>query len=139
MSTRERIHRALGDLAVRSYLHQAEVAAGLELHPTDHQALQWLRQAGPASAGQLATALGVTSGGATAVVDRLVERGFVERGADPSDRRRVLVALVEGEARRALAGRYAGVADRVERVLEGRTEAEREVIAGFLEELTSRP
>jgi DNA-binding MarR family transcriptional regulator len=39
----------------------------------------------------LARALGFTTGGVTTVIDRLEEAGYLQRKADPSDRRRVVL------------------------------------------------
>jgi hypothetical protein len=46
---------------------------------------------GAQSAGQLGTALQLSSGAVTGVVDRLVARGFALRDVDPADRRRIVV------------------------------------------------
>ncbi|MEZ4507708.1 MAG: MarR family transcriptional regulator, partial [Thermomicrobiales bacterium] len=47
------------------------------------------------SMGELASGLAVSLPSASELVDRLIERGLVEKSVDPSDRRRVLVALTE--------------------------------------------
>ncbi len=47
----------------------------------------------PVTARKIAEALGLTPGGVTALVDRLEERGWVQRGKHPDDRRAVLVHL----------------------------------------------
>jgi DNA-binding MarR family transcriptional regulator len=60
--------------------------------------LATLRRSGPPyrlSAGSLAAAMMMSSGGTTARLDRLEQRGLVHRSADPDDRRGVLVALTE--------------------------------------------
>ena len=44
-----------------------------------------------ATPGSLAEALGLTSGSITVMLDRLESAGYVERAADPADRRRFLV------------------------------------------------
>lgn len=62
------------------------------LHPTDLRCLEEL-QSGPITAGELATAAGLTRGATTALIDRLVTAGFAERRPDPSDRRSVRIAL----------------------------------------------
>jgi DNA-binding MarR family transcriptional regulator len=67
------------------------------LNRTDLRALQALRGGGM-TAGNLARALGVTSGATTRVIDSLVASGRVARGPDPTDRRRVLVRLTPGAA-----------------------------------------
>jgi DNA-binding MarR family transcriptional regulator len=47
------------------------------------------------SAGELSREAGLTSGAITAVIDRLERLGYVQRIADPKDRRRVLVELTD--------------------------------------------
>ncbi|MBC1239666.1 MarR family transcriptional regulator [Nostoc linckia z18] len=48
-----------------------------------------------ASLSDLAEHLGVTSATASATIERLVQRNFVQRNADPQERRRVLLNLTE--------------------------------------------
>lgn len=48
-----------------------------------------------ATASQLATHLGVTKQAAAQLVDHLVERGYLQREIDPSDRRARLLVLTE--------------------------------------------
>lgn len=75
---------------------------GLDVHEFD--VLAALRREGvpyQLSPGQLTAATHVTSGTMTHRIDRLVSRGFVERGSDPSDGRAVRVRLTE-EGRRVV-------------------------------------
>jgi len=51
---------------------------------------------GSAAATALADHLAISRPNVTAIVDGLVERGFVERRTDPSDRRRVRHSLTDG-------------------------------------------
>jgi DNA-binding MarR family transcriptional regulator len=70
--------------------HQAAAAAyGLGI--TDMKALSLLTQEGSRTAGQLKTALHLTTGAVTNLIDRLEKRHFVMREADPDDRRKVIV------------------------------------------------
>ena len=64
----------------------------LDINRSDLHALNALEH-GPLSHGDLANALGLTSGTVTTLVDRLVGAGYVERRDDPTDRRRSEVAL----------------------------------------------
>jgi DNA-binding MarR family transcriptional regulator len=64
------------------------VAARFGLNTTDLECLDLILMRGSASAGELARATGLTSGAMTAVIDRLERAGYVERVADPADRRR---------------------------------------------------
>lgn len=49
----------------------------------------------------LYTQTGLTSGGMTRLIDRLLERGLVERDTDPRDRRVVLARLTDAGAQKA--------------------------------------
>ncbi len=54
-----------------------------------------LLQREPQRMGSISTYLGSTLSSATSIVDRLVERGLVERGQDPDDRRVVTCRLTQ--------------------------------------------
>ena len=87
--------------------------------------------------GEVAEALLFSSGAATKLFDRLVERGLVERSADPNDRRCVIVSLTdEGSAlidRARLAHGYS-IHDKVGPFA---SDAERRHVAAFLKRLAS--
>lgn len=60
--------------------------------------LRLLDRRGALSMSDLATSLGIRTSGCTALVDRAVEAGWVERRRDPNDRRMVWVEVsAEGE------------------------------------------
>jgi DNA-binding MarR family transcriptional regulator len=63
------------------------------LNRTDGRIVDLLQEFGPMSAGDVAQAAHLSTGAVTAVIDRLVERGLVQRMADPHDRRRVIVGI----------------------------------------------
>jgi DNA-binding MarR family transcriptional regulator len=69
------------------------VADALGLNRTDMRCMDVLEREGPVPAGRLADATGLTSGAITTALDRLERAGYARRSDDPSDRRRVLVAL----------------------------------------------
>ncbi|MCB9674800.1 MAG: winged helix-turn-helix transcriptional regulator [Alphaproteobacteria bacterium] len=133
------IHQSLRALAIGGFLFQSRVAASHGLHPTDLQAVHVLGSRGPSTAGDLASALGVTSGGLTAVVDRLIALDLAIRERDPADRRRVRIALRPGPALDALRGEYSAVDARVAALLADRDPAQRAVIAAFLQALVAAP
>jgi DNA-binding MarR family transcriptional regulator len=90
--------------AIRRFLAFSEAAAAeAGLTSQQHQALLTIKGiAGDAglSIGALAERLLVKQHTAVELVDRLERAGFVRRGADPADGRRVLVSLTaEGEQR----------------------------------------
>ena len=85
-----RLVAATGDLA-------HHYAAAGEIGSTDFAALLHIWEAGLAGASltpsQLAAKLNVTPAAATYVVDRLSQRGYVERTPNPEDRRQVLLQV----------------------------------------------
>ena len=70
-------------------------ARAMGVNRTDMRALDVVERLGPVAAGAIAEVAGLTSGAATAVIDRLVEKGYVRRVADPGDRRRVMIEKTE--------------------------------------------
>ena len=58
-------------------------------------ALWQLKEHGPITMGELSELLAVTHGVATRMVDRLLEKGLVERRGDEDDRRVVLVSVTD--------------------------------------------
>lgn len=78
--------------SARDALDQA-VADRLRINLTDLRCLDVLEQHGTSTAGELASALGLSSGAVTALLDRLEYGGYVQRRRDADDRRRVLVEL----------------------------------------------
>lgn len=68
--------------------------APLDISPATARALRTLARAGaPMRMSELADALDIERRSATDVVDQLVERGLVERRADPADRRATAIQL----------------------------------------------
>lgn len=93
---RDALIAQLTDLGAQSAsltaLFQQRAAAGYGLGVSDMKALDLLMRNGPQTAGQLGTALGLTSGAVTGIADRLIRRGFARRETDAADRRRVLLS-----------------------------------------------
>ena len=73
------------------------------INATDLNCLNILSFNGHMTAGELATATGLTTASITGVIDRLEEAGYVTRQRDPHDRRRVVVTLVLDRALREVA------------------------------------
>jgi DNA-binding MarR family transcriptional regulator len=100
---RQELADALG-LAVQRYQRSTQafddaVGRHLGLGPSDVRCLDWLAD-GPKTAGQLSKATGLRPAATTALIDRLVAKGFVERVREDTDRRQVLVQMTEeGQAR----------------------------------------
>ncbi len=97
-------YRALAEFRyqLRRFLRfseQAARAAGLE--PQQHQlllAIKGLPEGKQATVGTLAERLQIEHHSMVELIDRLVERGFIQRSRDEEDQRRVLITLTpQGE------------------------------------------
>ncbi|NLT29402.1 MAG: MarR family transcriptional regulator [Propionibacterium sp.] len=113
---------------------------------TDHGVTGWefdvlaaLRRSGHPyrlTPGQLLRETMVTSGTMTTRVDRLTERGLVERLPDPSDRRGVLVAMTE-QGRLVVDGALDALVTAEEEILAGLDTADRQELAALLRRLSA--
>jgi len=82
----KKTHRALLTSTARRW-------RDLDISMQQLRALYLLRDEDEASVGRLAELFGMGLPGASLLADRLVRSGYVERRADPDDRRRVLLSL----------------------------------------------
>lgn len=93
----------LGGLVMRwqdaTQRHDEAVGARWRLNASERLCLSFLMR-GPQTASAIAAETRLTPAAVTALVDRLAERGFVQRRPDPNDRRKVMVEA--GEAAMAL-------------------------------------
>jgi DNA-binding MarR family transcriptional regulator len=106
-------------------------ARGMGINRTDARALDIVERLGPVTAGKLSLDAGLTSGAVTAVIDRLVEKGYVRRVADPDDRRRVLIEKTEKLDK--ISERFYGpLAERSLPLIDKFSNAELEAIVRFL-------
>jgi len=106
MSTQTRADRTreevLTGLAQASNVHSeaivlfhSAIAQSMGLDPTGYKTLFLLRRLGPLSAGEIATETGLATASVTDLIDRLVKKAYVSRGPHPTDRRRIVVTLLE--------------------------------------------
>jgi DNA-binding MarR family transcriptional regulator len=101
----------------------AASAERIGINATDLNCLNILALGGQMTAGELARATGLTTASITGVLDRMEEAGFVRRGRDARDRRRVVVHLDATRGLRDIAPVFAPV-----------VEAWRSVIAQYTDE-----
>jgi DNA-binding MarR family transcriptional regulator len=89
--------RALRELEVVGGMVEGLVAAVARRHGLSHAALNALAviegNGAPLPAGEVGARMHITSGSTTSVLDTLEALGYVQRLADPTDRRRVLVDI----------------------------------------------
>jgi DNA-binding MarR family transcriptional regulator len=121
------------------HLDQARAEA-FDLHDLDgweFDVLAALRRSGAPyalSPGQLASETMVTSGTMTNRVDRLTERGFVQRSPDPNDRRGVRVELTDA-GKRAVDGALTDLLKREHTLLDSLDTHQRAALADLLRTL----
>lgn len=88
-----RAGRANSDATV--FFHAA-MAQQLGLNPTDYKVMSILERLGSLTAGEIAQHAGLATASVTNLIDRLEQKGFVQRTSDPEDRRRTRVKPVVG-------------------------------------------
>jgi DNA-binding MarR family transcriptional regulator len=86
-----RVDVLIREMAAQTMVTSQIVASHFGLHTTDLRVLDIIFMRGQVLAGELASATGLSSGSVTALVDRLVNAGYVERQDDATDRRKVWV------------------------------------------------
>ncbi|HEY0238391.1 MAG TPA: MarR family transcriptional regulator [Friedmanniella sp.] len=100
---------ALSGLIVAADSYRLAAANHFGLGVVDTHAISYLDAHGPMAQTALAKLMGLTSAGATGVVDRLEQAGTARRGIDPQDRRRHRIELTD-RAREMLAESRTGLA-----------------------------
>lgn len=79
----------LRDLSVALTLLTETAAGQMGINATDLQSLNVIHQLGSPTAGEVARRVGLSTSSMTGAIDRLERAGYVERVADPADRRRI--------------------------------------------------
>ena len=135
MSSREELQ---AELAEQMQAFQARVdafdelvAARLGVNRTDLRCVEILVAQRTASPGELGPALGLTTGGVTAMLIRLERLGYLRRVPHPDDGRKVIVEVTD-EALRQVAALYAPIVEGGHRLLGSYSDAEVELLTGFL-------
>ena len=127
----EALRASLARKALADSRHRSAAAALLGLTETDVLALQHLAWAGALTPSRLAEQLRLTSGGTTALIQRLERGGFVAREPHPEDRRSSLLRLSESGRRRA-EELYAPLVRELDEAAAALAPSEREIVARFL-------
>lgn len=124
---------AVSALLRAEHRHAAFMAPAMGLGLTDVLALYHLADE-PLTAGALADRVGLTTGSITALVDRLVAHGLVDRMSDPADRRVVRIEMTtHGRADTfAMLQQFIG---EVEKLCAATSTNDRVVVARFLRAL----
>jgi DNA-binding MarR family transcriptional regulator len=125
------VRQALRELSTQLSLLNSQVGGHLELRPVDIHCLDLIATHGPLSPSELARRAGLHPATLTGVLDRLERGRWISRGRAPADRRAVLLRPLPDRSAEIL-GLYAGMNRSMDAICAGYTDAELEVIAGFL-------
>ncbi|MDL9944963.1 MarR family transcriptional regulator [Gordonia sp. ABSL11-1] len=115
------------------------VARRLGVGPADMRCLDWVSER-PCTAGEIATATGLRPAATTALIDRLVDNGFIRRTAAPTDRRKVLVEMTD-DGRQRVWSAYGPMVEEGQILFDDRPIAELHALGKLLDsmsELTER-
>jgi DNA-binding MarR family transcriptional regulator len=125
------------DMTAQGVMYYTVVAGRFGLSVSDWRAWDLLQRYGPMTAGDFTRLTGLTPGGVTALVDRLVAAGAVARRPDPADRRRVIIGAVAGPSAREAAVIDASLQRALDGVYRNYSLAELETIGRFLQQVTA--
>ena len=126
----------LMDLVMAERARIPQIAAEFQLSPPQVHALRMLEPEQPLPMGRLACALGCDASNVTGIVDRLEQRGLIERRPSDRDRRvKVLVVTSQGaKVRKALMIRLSEPPQSIAAL----SPADRRRLAGLLRRALSR-
>ena len=110
---------------------QSALAEKLGIPLADLKALELVMEFDALPTGQLAQMMGNSSGGATALINRLEAAGYVQRGRHPLDRRMIVIRPVEEQCQQ-LAQERQWVADAVMLMARRYDTVELETVHAFL-------
>ena len=127
-------------IAVREYgVHLALFRNAMNewagLNATDMECLRLLFLRGIATPSELARHTGLTSGAATAMLDRLEKGGFIERRPNPDDRRGTLITPTKSGAEK-VASWFESARKAQAELISSYSEEELEIIADVFERFT---
>jgi len=110
------------------------VAQKAGLAGADHKYLSILMKHPSLTAGELAEISGLTTGAVTGLIDRLEKQNLVGREKDPVDRRKVVIVANSKTAKKLLDPIFEHLLNHLEKVNEGFSESELEVIIRYLKQ-----
>jgi DNA-binding MarR family transcriptional regulator len=114
--------------------HRAAMARMLGLSEKEVAAILLLARSGHLTPGQLGTLLSLTSGGVTALIQRLERGGHIRRQPHPVDGRSAVLSATPGVLERARSC-MAPLVNELDAVAMRLSPAEREVVGRFLEDV----
>ncbi len=134
-STQQKLAGLVREYTSAVLRHAAATAKRMGLEASEIAALEHLQAAGPMTQKHLGERLSMSPGAVTAMIDRLVSRGYVERIPNPEDRRSALVIITKAGLEESLRHLRPYIED-MKGVEEGFSEEERAIVARFLRAAT---
>ena len=125
-------------MSAATVLFHGTVAAHHGLSATEEKAIDLLERFGPLTAGELAKRSGLAPASVTGLVNRLEQKGFARRIANPSDRRSILVEADVERMYARVAPLFAEWARSLQELYAGYSDEQLEVILHFLTEAARR-
>jgi DNA-binding MarR family transcriptional regulator len=127
------VKESLRQLSSQLSLLDHRVSARLDLKASDLDCLELVLRHGPLSPSELARRAGLHPATMTGVLDRLERGGWVSRERDPgaADRRAVTVRI-RRDRNQEIFRLYAGMNTMMDQICAGYTDAELQLLAGFL-------
>lgn len=126
--------RMLREFLEVSEAFERSLSSELSVNATDLEAMEHLIMAGPLGPSEIARRLGISTASTTAVIDRLVALGHVERRPNPHDRRGVLVIPSTASRERAM-NRLMPMIFGLDAQLDRFTEDEQRAITSYLRQV----
>ena len=126
-----RIKDGLRDVSIQLALLNHQVSTHLDLRDADLECLDLVSRYGPIGPTALSKRAGMHPATLTGVLDRLERGGWVVRSPNPTDRRSILVTIVE-EKEAEVASMFSGLGTAMDDVCAEYDDADLTVIADFL-------
>jgi DNA-binding MarR family transcriptional regulator len=132
---KKRALMAVRDYGIHLTLFRNAMSEWAGLNVTDMECLRLLFIKGIATPSELARHTGLTSGAATAMLDRLEKAGLIVRRPNPDDRRGTLITPAKSSAERA-ASWFESARSAQDELISSYSESELEIIADVFERFT---
>ncbi len=132
---KKRALAAVRDYGIHLTLFRNAVSEWAGVNVTDMECLRLLFLKGTATPSELARHTGLTSGAATAMLDRLEKAGLIERRPNPDDRRGTLVTPADSASDQA-ASWFESARRAQDRLISSYSEGELEIISDVFERFT---
>jgi DNA-binding MarR family transcriptional regulator len=127
------LEREIRKLSAQSVLFSNAISSRLGINSSDLECLDIVNLGGAVTAGQLASATGLSTGAITGVIDRLVKAGYVRRRRDVKDRRRVIIEPMAGVERK-IAPMFASLSEAMARLWSTYSDTDLELVRKWVAE-----